>query len=133
MVTEVSSAEGTIVYQYNGQGYLISVTNVNGDVVSYAYDDYGNKTSMTYPDGRAVSYTYDSMNRMTSVTGLNGDVTRYTHDAAGQRIETSSSTLTTVYSWGVSPTLIEDGKWGAKSSAAIRQFQKAYRIANLAL
>ena len=35
--------------------------------------------------------------------------------------------------WGVSPTLIEDGKWGAKSSAAIRQFQKAYRIANLAL
>ena len=34
---------------------------------------------------------------------------------------------------GVSPTLIEDGKWGAKSSAAIRQFQKAYRIANLAL
>ena len=69
MVTEVSSAEGTIVYQYNGQGYLISVTNVNGDVVSYAYDDYGNKTSMTYPDGRAVSYTYDSMNRMTERHG----------------------------------------------------------------
>ena len=67
-------------------------------MVSYAYDDYGNKTSMTYPDGRAVSYTYDSMNRMTSVTGLNGDVTRYTYDAAGCRIETASSTLTTAYS-----------------------------------
>lgn len=53
---------------------------------------------MTYPDGRAVSYTYDSMNRMTSVTGLNGGVTRYTYDAAGRRIETASSTLTTANS-----------------------------------
>ena len=26
-------------------------------------------------------------------------MTRYTHDAAGQRIETSSSTLTTVYGY----------------------------------
>ncbi|MDA6840401.1 RHS repeat protein, partial [Escherichia coli] len=69
-VTEVSSAEGTIDYQYNGQGYLVSVTNMNGDKVSYTYDAYGNRTSMTYPDGRMVSYTYDAMNRMTSVTGL---------------------------------------------------------------
>ena len=41
--------------------------------------------------------TYDSMNRMTSVTGLDGGVTRYTYDAAGRRIETASSTLTTAY------------------------------------
>ena len=27
--------------------------------------------------------------------------------------------------WGVSPALVEDGKWGAKSSAATRQFQSA--------
>ncbi len=72
MVTEVSSAEGTIVYQYNGRDIWFPVTNVNGDVVSYTYDAYGNKTSMTYPDGRTVSYTYDRMNRMTSVTGLDG-------------------------------------------------------------
>jgi YD repeat-containing protein len=55
-VTTVKNSEGTIEYQYNRQGYLVSVTNVNGDVVSYAYDEYGNKTSMTYPDGRAVRY-----------------------------------------------------------------------------
>ena len=77
MVTEVSGAEGSITYQYDERGYLLSVENVNGDVVSYTYDEYGNKTSMTYPDGRVVSYTYDRMNRMTGVTGLDGEVTTY--------------------------------------------------------
>lgn len=96
-VTEVSSAEGTIVYKYNGQGYIIFVRNVNGDVVSYVYDEYGNKISMTSSDGRAVSYTYNRINRMTSLTGLDGDVTCYTYDAAGRRTETSGSTLTTTY------------------------------------
>ena len=116
-VTEVSSAEGTIVYQYNGQGYLVSVTNVNGDKVSYTYDAYGNRTSMTYPDSRMVSYTYDAMNRMTSVTGLDGDVTRYAYDAAGRRIETSSSTLTTVYGYDSVGNLLTQATSGASEIA----------------
>lgn len=62
LVTTVTFPEGTIAYQYNQQGYLVSVTNGNGDVVSYTYDQYGNKLSMTYLDGRAVSYTYDRRN-----------------------------------------------------------------------
>lgn len=73
MVTEVSSAEGTIACEHNRQGYLPSVTNVNGDVVSYTYDQYGNKTSMTYPDGRKVGCKHDVMNRMTGVTELDGE------------------------------------------------------------
>lgn len=70
MATEVFSAEETIVYQYSGQGYLVSVTNANGDIVSDTYDMYGNKASMIYLDGRTVSCTYDAMNRMPSITGL---------------------------------------------------------------
>ena len=117
MVTEVSSDEGTIVYQYDERGHLISVANVNGDVVSYTYDEYGNKTSMTYPDGRVVSYTYDSMNRMTSVTGLDGEITRYAYDAAGRRIETSSSTLTTVYGYDSVGNLLTQATSGASEIA----------------
>lgn len=75
---------GTIRYQYNEQGFLISVENVNGDVVSYTYDAYGNKTSMTYPDGRTVSYAYDAMNRMVGVVGLDGETTSYVYDAAAE-------------------------------------------------
>lgn len=51
MATEVSSAEGTIVYQYDDHGYLISVENARGDVVKNTYDEYGSKPSMSYPDG----------------------------------------------------------------------------------
>ena len=79
-LTEVSSEAGTIRYQYNEQGFLISVENVNGDVVSYTYDAYGNKTSMTYPDGRMVSYT------------VSGDLTtRYTYDSVGNLTEQATS------------------------------------------
>ena len=124
MVTEVSSTEGTIVYQYDERGYLISVANVNGDVVSYTYDEYGNKTSMIYPDGRVVSYTYDSMNRMTSVTGLDGDVTRYAYDAAGRRVETSSSSLTTSYSYDSVGNLLEQATSGASEIAFSYSYNK---------
>ena len=48
-VTRVSSEAGTIEYQYDDRGYLISVRNVNGETISYTYDQYGNKESMTYP------------------------------------------------------------------------------------
>ena len=121
-VTEVSGAEGSITYQYDERGYLLSVENVNGDVVSYTYDEYGNKTSMTYPDGRVVSYTYDRMNRMTGVTGLDGEVTTYTYDAAGRRTETSGSTLTTSYRYDSVGNLVEQVTHG-KSEVA---FSYAY-------
>ena len=117
MVTEVSGAEGSITYQYDERGYLLSVENVNGDVVSYTYDEYGNRTSMTYPDGRVVSYTYDRMNRMTGVTGLDGEVTAYTYDAAGRRTETSGSTLTTSYRYDSVGNLVEQVTHGESEIA----------------
>lgn len=116
-VTEVSGAEGSITYQYDERGYLLSVENVNGDVVSYTYDEYGNKTSMTYPDGRVVSYTYDRMNRMTGVTGLDGEVSTYTYDAAGRRTETSGSTLTTSYRYDSVGNLVEQVTHGESEIA----------------
>ena len=116
-VTEVSGAEGSITYQYDERGYLLSVENVNGDVVSYTYDEYGNRTSMTYPDGRVVSYTYDRMNRMTGVTGLDGEVTTYTYDAAGRRTETSGSTLTTSYRYDSVGNLVEQVTHGESEIA----------------
>ena len=117
MVTEVSGAEESITYQYDERGYLLSVENVNGDVVSYTYDEYGNRTSMTYPDGRVVSYTYDRMNRLTGVTGLDGEVTTYTYDAAGRRTETSGSTLTTSYRYDSVGNLVEQVTHGESEIA----------------
>lgn len=116
-VTTVSSETGTIEYQYDDRGYLISVKNVNGQTVSYTYDQYGNKESMTYPDGRTVWYTYDAMNRLVSVTDLDGEITRYTYDAAGRRIKTENSTLTTIYEYDIVSNLIRQETSGFSSIA----------------
>ena len=116
-LTEVSSEAGTIRYQYNEQGFLISVENVNGDVVSYTYDAYGNKTSMTYPDGRTVSYTYDAMNRMVGVVGLDGETTSYVYDAAGRRIQTVSGNMTTRYAYDSVGNLTEQATSGTSDIA----------------
>ena len=116
-LTEVSSEAGTIRYQYNEQGFLISVENVNRDVVSYTYDAYGNKTSMTYPDGRTVSYTYDAMNRMAGVVGLDGETTSYVYDAAGRRIQTVSGNMTTRYAYDSVGNLTEQATSGASDIA----------------
>ena len=116
-LTEVSSEAGTIRYQYNEQGFLISVENVNGDVVSYTYDAYGNKTSMTYPDGRTVSYTYDAMNRMAGVVGLDGETTSYVYDAAGRRIQTVSGNMTTRYAYDSVGNLTEQATSGTSDIA----------------
>ena len=116
-LTEVSSEAGTIRYQYNEQGFLISVENVNGDVVSYTYDAYGNKTSMTYPDGRTVSYTYDAMNRMAGVVGLDGETTSYVYDAVGRRIQTVSGNMTTRYAYDSVGNLTEQATSGASDIA----------------
>ena len=59
--------------------------NLTLETVSYTYDQYGNKESMTYPDGRTVWYTYD---------------------AAGRRIKTENSTLTTIYEYDMVGNLI---------------------------
>ena len=45
MGNNCKNGEVTIEFQNNQQGYLVPVTNVNGDVVSYTYDECGNKTS----------------------------------------------------------------------------------------
>ena len=116
-VTTVSSETGTIEYQYDDRGYLISVKNVNGQTVSYTYDQYGNKENMTYPDGRTVWYTYDAMNRLVSVTDLDGEITRYTYDAAGRRIKTENSTLTTIYEYDIVSNLIRQETSGFSSIA----------------
>lgn len=64
------------------------------------------------------------MNRMTSVTGLDGEVTRYTCDAAGRRIETSSSTLTTAYSYGSVGDLLEQVTSGASEIASSYSYNR---------
>lgn len=114
-VTTLSSEAGDILYQYNDNGYLIAVTNVNSESITYDYDEYGNKTKMIYPDGREVDYTYDALNRLTSVKDTDGEETCYEYDAAGRRIRTTTGTLTTAYDYDEVGNLIRQSTEGDSS------------------
>ena len=111
-LTVTKSEEGETKYQYDGQGYLISVTNPDGDVVQYTYDQYGRKETLKYPDGRVVKYAYDGMDRLTKVTGLDGRETQYTYDKLGQRTQTTDGTLTTEYSYDNVGNLLKQATTG---------------------
>jgi len=125
-LTVTKSEEGETKYQYDGHGYLISVTNPNGDVVQYTYDQYGRKESLKYPDGRVVKYAYDGMDRLTKVTGLDGRDTQYEYNALGQRIKTSDGTLTTEYSYDNVGNLVKQATTGKTDIA----FEYSYNSNN---
>ena len=114
-VTTLSNEAGEILYQYNDKGYLVAVTNVNGESVTYDYDEYGNKRKMIYPDGREVDYIYDALNRLTGVKDTDGEETRYEYDAAGRRIRTTTGTLTTAYNYDEVGNLISQSTEGDSS------------------
>ncbi|HUU01400.1 MAG TPA: RHS repeat-associated core domain-containing protein [Myxococcota bacterium] len=50
------------------EGYLWTITDPLGRIVSFDYDTAGRVTGQTLPDGRVIQYGYDSNGNVTSVT-----------------------------------------------------------------
>ncbi len=55
-------------FGYDSAGFLQSITDPLGRVVSYTYDTVGRATSRTLADGRIIGFTYDANGNLTSVT-----------------------------------------------------------------
>lgn len=95
--------EDRLTYTFNANGYLVSVSDSNNNVVSinvdangkiqkvtdsvgriysYTYNDNGYLSSITDPAGRTVSFSYNISGRLLSVTGVMGTVTeRYSYNS----------------------------------------------------
>jgi len=93
--------QGTLTYEFNSSGQLLSITDPNGysttlayssgqlstvtdssgRVLSFAYGANGLVSSVTDPLGRVTDYAYDSSGDLTSVTDPLGHVTSFTYDA----------------------------------------------------
>ncbi|NVN93429.1 MAG: hypothetical protein HXX11_22925, partial [Desulfuromonadales bacterium] len=89
-------------HAYDPAGNLLQLVNyaANNAVISsytYTYDSLGRKTGMTAPDG-VYSYGYDAAGQLTSVSLPGGGSVQYTYDAAGNRMTTTASGVTTYYS-----------------------------------
>ncbi|MCL4473672.1 MAG: hypothetical protein M1455_07000 [Actinobacteria bacterium] len=67
-----SGASSAVIYSYDNDGRLLSVSNPNSTVnyVSYTYDNAGNVTKAAYGTGanNSVSYEHNFMNGLTRVT-----------------------------------------------------------------
>ncbi len=82
-VASASNTAGTISYQYDALGRVVSETQPGNRTLRYGYDAAGRRTSLTDPFGRVIRYAYDAAGRNTSVTDPEGRSTSYTYDATG--------------------------------------------------
>ena len=103
-------------YDYDDARRLTKITNKKSDGTvisswSYTYDDVGNVTSQTDKDSNVTRYTYDDVYRLTHVDYPSGSDYGYDYDAVGNRTKmfeyTTSSTITTVYSYDAADELTQ--------------------------
>lgn len=67
----------TTTYTYNHRGLLTAETSANGSTLFgllYGYDPNGNLATLTYPDSHVVAFAPDGLGRATRVTGSDGTV-----------------------------------------------------------
>jgi RHS repeat-associated protein len=99
------------VYTYDGDGDLLSITNLAPDHVTvnsfddYTCDAFGNVLTDTSQDGEWI-YTYDADSELTHAVftpngtdpdGLSAQNIQYVYDAAGNRVSETTNGVTTTY------------------------------------
>ena len=70
-------------YDYDSNGNLISVVDLQKNKTKYDYDSNNNLVKMTLPSGASQSYTYDSYHNVIKAVSPEGVTSRFTYDAYG--------------------------------------------------
>ena len=70
-------------YEYDSNGNVTKITDIDGRVTSYAYNSNNDVTSITMPGGGQYSYSYDSNRLLTETVSSTGVHTSYGYDAYG--------------------------------------------------
>ena len=70
-------------YDYDSNGNLISVVDLQKNKTKYDYDSNNNLVKMTLPSGASQSYTYDSYHNVTKAVSPEGVTSRFTYDTYG--------------------------------------------------
>jgi len=84
LVTQVDLPDsfGSVQYERDANGNLVSVTSPGGLVTTYAHDEEDNATAATFvPTGATTGYTYDELGRPHTITDALRGVTTYGYDA----------------------------------------------------
>ncbi len=86
--SKMTDASGTLVYAYDENNRLKSITKSGTAIVAYTYDDLGNIETIKDKKGYVTSYTYDKSSRMETVQFTSSGATRtitYFYDVNGNR------------------------------------------------
>ncbi|HEV7974006.1 RHS repeat-associated core domain-containing protein, partial [Amycolatopsis sp.] len=89
-VADVGPDGERLVYGYDTELRLVSVTNEQGLVWRYTYDDAGNLTTETDFNGRTLRYAYDAAGQVVSQTNGAGETTVFERDLMGRIVRRQS-------------------------------------------
>ena len=70
-------------YEYDSNGNVTKIIDIDGRVTSYAYNSNNDVTSITMPGGGQYSYSYDSNRLLTETVSATGVHTSYGYDSYG--------------------------------------------------
>lgn len=118
-LSSVAQSDGvetrTLILSYNQQGFLASITDPLGRVLSYAYDGAGRLTHKTLPDNRVIQYGYDSNGNTTSITPAGKPPHQFSYSQVDQTAEytppnVGAGTNSTTYSYDLDKALTASGR-----------------------
>ncbi len=78
---EVSVPRPKLVYGYNGQDQLTSVTDPRNLATTYSIDGLGNRTKTASPDAGEERYTFDAAGNIKTRQDAKGQISTYSYDA----------------------------------------------------
>ncbi len=109
-LTSVTDPNGSqILYAYNADGTLQTITDAAGRATSFTYDANKRCAAMTTPDGKTLTYSYDAGGNLTQSVNLLGTATDYTYDAGYFMTSFSTTDRTTAIAY-------EDTSFGRRVS-----------------
>lgn len=91
---------GTINFDYDTRGRVLSTTDVHNQTLGYGYDASGNRTSLTLNGATHAGYIYDAVNRLTTLTDEASQNFTYGYDIANRLISKNlPNGITTNYNY----------------------------------
>lgn len=125
LLTATDSA-GTTAFEYDALNRIKKYTDTRGKVIVYAYDANGNLNTLTYPGGKKVNYDYNAANRMTTVTDWAGRVTAYEYDFNGRLKKTVQPNGTITSRTYDEAGRVKQIKDASENGAVISQYDFSY-------
>jgi RHS repeat-associated protein len=120
--TKTDGNGNTIVYRYDGENRLISVTDPLGNSTRYTYDANGNLIAQTDGNGSTTTYQYNAANLLRSKTEPSdakrtGKSERYTYTANGRMAtKIDRNGVTTAYTYDIFGRLLTEDAGGQVQS-----------------